>query len=339
MADAESLLVRKPESVGDTTIQPAILATKLTKRYGKRLSVDGLDLAIAPGELYALLGDNGAGKTTTINILTTLLSPTAGEFFICGHNGLKQAEKCKRHFGVVSQDVAIYQELTASENLRFVASLYGVPKKELDDRIKTLLEHAGLLDRANDPADEFSIGMQRKLSIAMAILPQPKVLFMDEPTVGLDPVSRKHIWEMLVDLKQKGVTILLTTHYLEEAEALADRVGIIRQGKLLLEGTVPQLREKLSVARHIVITLADAWDANVLEAKLETLHLKYGIKGVFEPASKSIIVTQQGTEDLAVIMKSMLSWLEAESIKFTRFDTHEPSLEEMFLSIVTKGGA
>ena len=200
------------------TAEPAIKTCGLTKKFNERLSVDNLDLSIRKGELYALLGDNGAGKTTTINMLTTLLTPSSGEFYICGFRGGKETEEIKARFGIVSQEVAIYQELTAYENLKFIADLYGLDGSGLDDRIKELLLDAGLLERANDLAGEFSGGMKRKLSIAMALLHQPEVLFMDEPTVGLDPGSRRQIWQTLNSLKEKGVTILLTTHYLEEAE-------------------------------------------------------------------------------------------------------------------------
>ena len=226
-------------SDGAEAVTPAVVALGLTRRFGNRLSVDNLNFSIYPGELYSLLGDNGAGKTTTISMLTTLLPPSAGDFQICGFSGTKQSEKIKAYFGVVSQDVSLYQELTCFENLKFLAELYNVPKKAVVPRVEELLSGAGLLDRANDRAGNLSGGMQRRLTIACALMKSPKVLFMDEPTVGLDPASRRQIWTTLKDLKKSGVAILLTTHYLEEAQLLSDRIGIIRQGKLVAEWHCP----------------------------------------------------------------------------------------------------
>ena len=210
----------------------AIKAVNLTKCFGKRRAVDGLNLSIRHGELYALLGDNGAGKTTTLGMLTTLIKPSEGEFYICGLNGFTHSEDIKGIFGVVSQDIAIYNELTARENLQFVGALYRLSKKECERRIEELLNLSGLADRADELVHAFSGGMQRRLSIAAALLHEPQVLFMDEPTVGLDPLARRQIWSTLSNLRQQGVTILLTTHYLEEAEILCDRIGILRLGQL-----------------------------------------------------------------------------------------------------------
>src|SRR3984885_14392110 len=249
----------------------AIKAVNLTKSYGSNLVIDHLNLSIPYGELYALLGDNGAGKTTTLSMLTTLLKPDSGDIEICGSNVIKQSEQSKRAFGIVSQDIAIYQELTAFENLWFVAQLYGLPRKQALLKIERLLEQSGLTDRANDIVGNFSGGMQRKLTIASALLHEPRVLFMDEPTVGLDPGARRQIWQTLKELRDSGVTILLTTHYLEEAELLADRIGIIRKGKLVAEGTIEELRHKIQGIRHISIRLHHTVSLESLKQRVDKL--------------------------------------------------------------------
>ncbi len=322
-----------PSLASANSISWAIKAVNLTKVYGDTVVVDRINLNIGHGELYALLGDNGAGKTTTLSMLTTLLKPTAGEFEICGYDGIKRAEETKGIFGIVSQDIAIYQELTAFENLWFIAQLYGIPKKQAMDRIEMLLEHSGLLERANDIAGTFSGGMQRKLTIASALLHEPKVLFMDEPTVGLDPTSRRQIWQTLKSLRNSGVTILLTTHYLEEAELLADRIGIIRKGRLVVEGTIEDLRHKIQGIRAIAIRLTHAVDPDILQTKLAKLSPLLSSQAKFDPLRFTLSFAQPKDAQLAKVLHEILNWLEQEEIPFTRFATSEPNLEEVFLAL------
>ncbi len=313
--------------------QPSLQTINLTKRFGERVSVDQLNLSVYPGELYALLGDNGAGKTTTINMLTTLLKPSAGEFFICGLNGVKQSEKTKGAFGIVSQDVAIYSELTAFENLSFIADLYRIPRTKALQRIEVLLNEAGLSDRVNDIAGSFSGGMQRKLSIAGALLHEPQVLFMDEPTVGLDPASRRQIWTSLKALRKRGVTILLTTHYLEEAELLSDRIGILRRGKLVADGTIDDLRHKIQGIRSIAIRLNQEIAEDELLVKLEKLKAKFPVEVRRDVLRNSISFAQPQDGKLVRSLYQVLAWLENEQISFSRFATSEPTLEEVFLAV------
>lgn len=315
--------------------QPALQTVNLTKKFGERISVNSLNLSVYPGELYALLGDNGAGKTTTINMLTTLLTPSSGEFFICGLNGVKQSEETKGAFGIVSQDVAIYNELTAYENLSFIADLYKIPKVKARERIKMLLEEAGLTERANDLAGSFSGGMQRKLTIAGALLHEPKVLFMDEPTVGLDPASRRQIWTSLKALKNQGVAVLLTTHYLEEAELLSDRIGIIRRGTLVAEGTIDDLRHKIQGIRSIAIRLTRDIDESQLQFKLEKLKRKFPVEVKRDVLRNTISFAQPQDGKLVRSLYQVLSWLEEEQVPFSRFATSEPNLEEVFLAVAS----
>jgi ABC-2 type transport system ATP-binding protein len=319
-------------------LSPTIEAVNLTKVFGKRVCVDHLNFKVHAGELYALLGDNGAGKTTTLNMLTTLLAPTEGEFFICGHHGWNQQELAKSAFGVVSQDVSIYQELTAWENLAFIAELYGMSKQKATARIKELLDEAGLSERANDQAGEYSTGMQRKLSIACAILPEPQVLFMDEPTVGLDPASRRQIWTSLRELRANGVTVLLTTHYLEEAELLADRIGIIRKGRLVLEGTIDELRDKIQSIRSISVRIAKGVSIDGLKEKFEVLAAEQNTRVKYDQLRNTVSLAQPKHLSLGQFAALVVRWFESQKIEFSKFVTSEPNLEEVFLE-VTSGNA
>jgi ABC-2 type transport system ATP-binding protein len=330
---------------------PAIVAQGLTRRFAERVSVDNLSLSIYPGELYALLGDNGAGKTTTINMLTTLLAPSSGDFQICGYSGVKNAEKIKEYFGIVSQDVSLYNELTCYENLKFLADLYRLPRATVNARIEELLIAAGMLDRANDRAGNLSGGMQRRLAIACALIKAPKVLFMDEPTVGLDPASRRQIWSALKDLKKSGVAILLTTHYLEEAELLADRIGIIRGGRLVAEGTQFELAKKIHGMRGISIRLGEPGaDADLfngdpanddssggstgrLKAKLDALAVELGVNVQMDELRHTLYISQPEGAELDVYLRTVFEWLRRENISFSKFATGEPNLEEVFLAL------
>lgn len=334
-SDSIGTLHDMSQSGTGSNLAPAIQAVSLTKQFGDRVVVDRLSFSVKEGDIYALLGDNGAGKTTTINMLTTLLSPTSGDVFISGFHSIKQAEKCKKAFGVVSQDVCLYQELTAYENLIFIADLYGMNRAQAVPRIKQLLAQAGLADRANDLAGEFSGGMQRKLSIAMAILHNPKVLFMDEPTVGLDPASRRQIWVMLKELRSAGVTILLTTHYLEEAELLADRIGIIRRGQMVLEGNIEELRAKTEGIHSISIRLAKTYSQDELNSKIERLLLRLPTQINYDPVRNTISIAQPKDAQLVPSMQTVLNWLETEKLVFSNVATNEPSLEEIFLAVST----
>jgi ABC-2 type transport system ATP-binding protein len=334
--DAKTLVTGDHPLAGASTSGWAIKAVNLTKSYGSNLVIDHLNLSIPYGELYALLGDNGAGKTTTLSMLTTLLKPDQGDIEICGSNVIKQSEQSKRAFGIVSQDIAIYQELTAFENLWFVAQLYGLPRKQALLKIERLLEQSGLTDRANDIVGNFSGGMQRKLTIASALLHEPRVLFMDEPTVGLDPGARRQIWQTLKELRDSGVTILLTTHYLEEAELLADRIGIIRKGKIVVEGTIEDLRHKIQGIRSIAIRLTQSIAPDILKNKLEKLSPRLAQQAKFDPLRSTLSFAQPKDGQLPRVLREILDWLDNEKIPFTRFATSEPNLEEVFMALAVE---
>jgi len=214
----------------------------LTKKFGDFTAVDNISFKVGEGEIFAFLGPNGAGKTTTIKMLTTLLRPTSGEILLNNFNPLNQQDQVRKSFGIVFQDPSLDDELTAYENLEFHGVLYKVSKKLRKERIKELLELVELWDRKNDLVKTFSGGMKRRLEIARGLLHHPRIFFLDEPTLGLDPQTRNHIWEYIIELnKKEKITIFFTTHYIEEANKIAQRVAIIDHGKIIAEGTPDEL--------------------------------------------------------------------------------------------------
>ncbi|TSA45007.1 ATP-binding cassette domain-containing protein [bacterium] len=222
-----------------------ISVENLVKRYSgsNQNAVDGVSFGVEAGEIFAFLGPNGAGKTTTIKILTTLLSPTSGAIRINNFDPTKQSDDARKSFGIVFQDPSLDDELTAWENMEFHGVLYGVAKPLRRARIEQLMKFVGLWDRRNELAKHFSGGMKRRLEIARGLLHHPKVLFLDEPTVGLDPQTRNHIWTYIQGLnREEGITVFLTTHYMEEAENVASRVGIIDHGKIVATGTPADIK-------------------------------------------------------------------------------------------------
>lgn len=218
----------------------AIKTIGLTKKYKDLVAVDGLELEIFQGELFALLGVNGAGKTTTIKMLTGLTQPTEGDALIGGFSITKEPLDAKRLLGVSPQETAVAPNLTVQENLALMGSIYGLPKEIVREKVHTLAEQFGMIEILNKRAGKLSGGWQRRLSIAMALIGEPRVLFLDEPTLGLDVLARSELWDMIRSLKGK-VTIVLTTHYMEEAQALSDRIGIMQKGRLLITRTAEEL--------------------------------------------------------------------------------------------------
>jgi ABC-2 type transport system ATP-binding protein len=231
----------------------AVRVDRLRKSYGPIEAVAGLSFEINAGEVFGLLGPNGAGKTTTISVLATRLRPSAGDAVIFGHSVRANANAVRRMIGVVSQDVAVYPTLTAAENVRFFGRMYDVPKTQLEDRIDELLQLVGLDGRRDDYVNTFSGGMKRRLNLAMSLVHRPKLILLDEPTVGVDPHSRKNIFEIVRHLRDAGTAILYTTHYMEEAERLCDRLGIMDEGKIIAMGTLDVLLANLGCAEVIEV--------------------------------------------------------------------------------------
>lgn len=215
----------------------AIQTKNLTKRYGEKTAVDALDLTVKQGELFALLGVNGAGKTTTVKMLSGLLAPTSGDAEILGYSLVSQTQEVKSRINLSPQETAVAPKLTARENLELIAGIYGSTRKEAKEKAAAMLEEFHMQEVAGQRAGTLSGGWQRRLSIAMALISQPQILFLDEPTLGLDVLARRELWNIIEKLKGR-VTVILTTHYMEEAASLADRVAILAHGRLRLCGTV-----------------------------------------------------------------------------------------------------
>jgi ABC-2 type transport system ATP-binding protein len=248
-------------------LQPEISVQGLSKHFGELRAVDGISFEVRPGELFGFLGPNGAGKTTTISMVAGLLRPDAGAVMVGGHDLWQSPKQAKAVLGLVPQEVALYEEFSAWENLKFWGGLYRVPRTNLKQRIQEVLEKVGLADRAREAVSCFSGGMKRRLNLAIALVHRPRVLLLDEPTVGIDPQSRNAILEFIRELARQGATIILTTHHLEEAEQLCDRIAIMDHGRLLQTGSVAELAKV--VGDREVITLRGGFSASQMRQCLE----------------------------------------------------------------------
>ena len=224
----------------------AIKIENLTKRFDDITAVDGLNLEVKDGELFGLLGPNGSGKTTIINVLSGLLKPTSGHVTVGGYDVQKEQDRIKELIGVCPQETAVYLYLTGRENVELFGNLHAMPKKRLKENIDELLERLGLSEDADRRAGKYSGGLKRRTSLIMALVHDPEIAFLDEPTVAMDPVSRRAVWEFIEELKNRKRTIILTTHYMEEAEQLCDRVGIIDHGKLIALGPPEELKREFN---------------------------------------------------------------------------------------------
>jgi ABC-2 type transport system ATP-binding protein len=250
----------------------AIEVDHLVKRYRgtRRNAVDDISFRVAHGEFFCLLGPNGAGKTTTISMLSCLLKPTEGDAVIAGHSVTHDSMAVRGVIGVVPQEIALYEVLSARENLAFLGRMYGMAGKELRQRVDEVLDLIGLKERANDRIKTYSGGMKRRVNIGVGLLHRPRIVFMDEPTVGIDPQSRRAILDSVKTLNQAGLTVLYTTHYMEEAQELADRVGIIDHGALIALGTQDELTRQVGERDTLLLRLAPEEDPAVLAERLRT---------------------------------------------------------------------
>lgn len=222
-----------------------LIVEKLVKQYGDFTAVDDISFEAKAGSVFGLLGPNGAGKSTAINCISGLLTPTTGRIAVSGHDVVKDGKAARRSLGVVPQELALYDDLPAIENLRYWGKAYGLRGKQLDDRVSDVLDHIGLADRARDLPKEFSGGMKRRLNFGCGVVHQPGVLLLDEPTVGVDPQSRAKLFDLVEAARDAGACVLYTTHYMEEAERLCDSLAIIDHGKIIAEGTVAELKAHL----------------------------------------------------------------------------------------------
>ena len=246
---APTTRIRNPKAGGNVTEtkqgQDFLIAKGLHKAFGDMTAVDGVDFTIREGEIFGLLGPNGAGKTTTIRMLSTVLRPDGGDVAIGGHSVSEDADEVRKIIGVCPQELALYPELSANDNLVFFGRMAGLGGRESKEAARANLEKVGLADRAKDKVDNFSGGMKRRVNIAIALMSRPRMLFLDEPTVGIDPQSRNHIFDTVESLRDDGMTILYTTHYMEEADRLCDRVGVIDYGRLIALGAARELKARL----------------------------------------------------------------------------------------------
>ena len=257
---------------------PAIEVLDLQKSFGENHAVQGVSFDVKQGEIFSLLGPNGAGKTTTISMLSCLLRPNNGDARVMGHSIRADAMGVKSVLGVVPQDIALYEDLTARENLSFWGKMYNLRGSKLKSRVDEVLDVIGLRDRASERVGKYSGGMKRRVNIGVALLHKPKVIYMDEPTVGIDPQSRRNILDSVVKLKDEGMTVLYTTHYMEEAQELSDHIGIMDHGKLIACGTGEELVKLVGQQTRIDLTL-NGDGANVMKLWQE-------IEGVFSRLSR-----------------------------------------------------
>jgi ABC-2 type transport system ATP-binding protein len=298
----------------------------LTKKFGDLIAVDKVSFSINEGEIFGLLGPNGAGKTTTISMLSTILRPTSGEALVNNFNITRDPNNVRKSIGIVFQDPSLDDELTAYENMDFHGRLYGVPKETRGTRILELLRLVGLEDRKNSLVKTFSGGMKRRLEIARGLLHEPKVLFLDEPTIGLDPQTRNYIWEYIKRLnKEKKITIILTTHYMDEADKLCDNLAIMNKGKIVASGTPKDLKESIG---GDVITIQSR-ENHKLKEKIEKLSW---IKEVKEHDGSITISLQNAEKHVAEIVKIS----DKEKIPINSISIHEPTLEDVFLHFTGK---
>ena len=285
-------------------------------------AVDGIDLEVAPGEIYGFLGPNGAGKSTTVLMLTTLLPPTEGRARVAGYDVVKQGADVRRSIGAALQEAALDPFLTGREHMRLQAGLHGLSKQERESRGAELLERVGLVEAADRKVGGYSGGMKRRLDLALALVHRPRILFLDEPTTGLDPQSRSALWAEVGRLSaDEGVTVFLTTQYLEEADVLANRVGIIDHGHIVAEGTPAQLKAEIG-RPSIEAVPADDADRERLTATLE----RFGERTGASP--KGVSVRFASGADITDVVRA----LDAEDIKVAHLTVHEPTLDDVFLA-------
>jgi len=299
----------------------------LIKRFGDLAAVDDVSFAIEQGEIFGLLGPNGAGKTTTISMISCLIDPTAGTITVDGDQVSAAPGAVKASLGVVPQEIALYPTLTAGENLAFWGRMYGLSGSELKAAVADALELAGLADRAKERIEKYSGGMKRRVNIAAGILHKPRVLLMDEPTVGIDPQSRNHILETVKNLNSSGMTVLYTSHYMEEVEYLCDRIAIMDHGKIIASGTLNELRDVVGGMDVVDVKVADI-DDGVLERVRS-------IPGV-EHVDRTDEALQVLTKSSGSILGKLVSTLECDGAHVTSITVTEPNLESVFLHLTGK---
>ncbi|EEM05922.1 Multidrug ABC transporter, ATP-binding protein [Bacillus pseudomycoides] len=302
----------------------ALEIKNLTKKFGDFIAVDNMSLAIKEGEIFGFLGSNGAGKSTTINMIAGLLRSNEGEISILGKNTKKHNRFAKMNIGIVPQDIAIYEELTTYENVKFFAGLYGLRGAELKARVEEALQFVGLSDKHKSYPKNFSGGMKRRLNIACAIAHHPKLIIMDEPTVGIDPQSRNYILQSVRKLNEMGSTIIYTSHYMEEVEEICTKIAIVDHGKVIAEGTKEQLKAIITDTKDIWIEVKSVENLDV--AKLKEIN---GVKAVQIEENVIKVHSDAGLNNLNKIIQHFIN----HDIEIRSLEEQAPNLETVFLTL------
>ncbi|MFI9449921.1 ATP-binding cassette domain-containing protein [Amycolatopsis sp. NPDC052450] len=300
---------------------PAISATGLRKSYGDKVVLDGIDLHVPTGTVFSLLGPNGAGKTTTVNILSTLVGPDGGAATIAGADLATDPDGVRSVIGLTGQFSAVDKLLTGEENLFLMADLHHLPRREGRKRAAELLERFELTDAAKKTPSTFSGGMRRKLDLAMTLIGDPKVIFLDEPTTGLDPRSRRTMWQIIRDLVDGGVTIFLTTQYLEEADQLADRVAVLDGGRIVALGTPDELKRRVP-GGHMQLKFPEAGSLRDATRVLQV-----------STSDEEALVLRVPTDGTVTALRAVLDRLDAEAVSVDSLTVHTPDLDDVFLSL------
>ena len=299
----------------------------LRKTYGDFVAVDDVTFEAAPGKVFGLLGPNGAGKSTTIGCICGLLKPSDGRIRVLGHDVVREARDARRGLGVVPQELAVYEDVSATENLRFWGAAYGLRGNALRSRADEVLGYTGLLDRASEPVKNYSGGMKRRLNFGCAVMHRPKVLLLDEPTVGVDPQSRVRLFDMVREQVKDGTTVLYTTHYMEEAELLCDELAIIDHGKRIAMGTLDELRAM--VGEKDILRLAGSFDPEEVHRALGALD---GVKIVVAEATG----LRLSVADASQRLPELFGALTASGGEVRETTLTEPSLESLFIKLTGK---
>lgn len=306
--------------------EPILTTKELKKRFGTIEAVKGVSFSVLPGEIFSLLGPNGAGKTTIISMLSCLLVPSEGDAWVAGHSIRSNAMAVKHLIGIVPQDLALYEALTARQNLHFWGQMYGLGGKELKRRADQALERVSLSDRQNDRVSSFSGGMKRRLNIAVGLLHSPRLVFMDEPTVGIDPQSRRSILETVKELRAQGMTVIYTTHYMEEAEELSNRVGIIDHGRLIALGTQKELTRLVGEQVTLRLHLADDRPAEPLAPLFKEVNGVILSSGIDSQLVLSVV-------DAGQVLPGVVLAAHEAGVPVRSIDIDEPNLESVFLHL------
>ncbi|WP_168122872.1 ATP-binding cassette domain-containing protein [Paenibacillus sp. HB172176] len=309
--------------------QFAIEAQGLVKVFGENRAVDGVDLKVKAGSIYGVLGPNGAGKTTTISMLATLLRPDAGSARIFGHDVVKESQIVRQLIGVTGQYASVDESLSALENLVIFSRLLGLGRAEAKKKAWDLLEEFGLTEAAKRPLKNFSGGMRRRLDLAASLIAQPPLIFLDEPTTGLDPRTRAQMWDTIRRLVRTGSTVLLTTQYLDEADQLADRIAVIDRGKVVAEGTGDDLKASVGTSSlHMKVA-----DSSFIQETRQIVEKVLGIKSSVSPEAGTITAPMADAD----LVTDLLIALREKGIRLSEMSVQKPTLDEVFLTITGKG--